>query len=202
MVYHSSTYAGVPLLLCSDWTWADLSPAMSHLDFATEWESQLPEKPEQHAGSSDSSSPAKVSVVNLAHGHTTRPNLAEVQLSNHFLTTCSTPAKSVCKLRHEGAVFVLGKAKVFCTLLKLKCVQIVTEWLFKAVNVSVLWHVFLPVSYTEWLWLWWLWFSETVKQNVDLEPVLVIWLIRYCSVMWEAGEMLISCLQSSIGLLQ
>lgn len=113
LVYHGPTNASFPLLLCSDWTWVDSSPTLSHLDLRA-----VTENPCYWTGTTTcwlhclALTSQSLTVVDLAHSHTTCPNLAEVQLSSHFPKP-QVCTKFVCKLILTEKVFwTLGEMLV------------------------------------------------------------------------------------------
>lgn len=70
LVHHGPAYAGFPLLLRSDWNWADFLPTVSHLDLVLAGENfSLPDSQNVLA----ESTPVSVANLDRSHGNPTKP---------------------------------------------------------------------------------------------------------------------------------
>lgn len=82
LVHHGPAYAGFPLLLCSDWNWADLLPTVSHLDFVL-----VGENPCYQTTRTSCQSPCQSLWRIWIAATETQPSLAKVMLSRCFFGT-------------------------------------------------------------------------------------------------------------------
>lgn len=67
LVHGGAPYAGLPLLLCSDWTGVDFTPCLNHLDFDTQ--ARICTEQEKPRTTCSDQRPALTTAESLAGGH-------------------------------------------------------------------------------------------------------------------------------------